>query len=128
LNLSYALLAGVGGFIGSILRYWLSGVAQGWAQDRFPLGTLMVNAVGCLVIGAFVSLFEYRQWFSPEVRIFVTVGILGGFTTFSAFGYETFRLLLDGEYLWAVTNVMANVVIGLSAVTIGWFAAKAIAT
>jgi CrcB protein len=62
------------------------------------------------------------------VRIFVTVGILGGFTTFSAFGYETFRLLLDGEYLWAVTNVMANVVIGLSAVTIGWFAAKAIAT
>lgn len=125
--MKYALLAGVGGFIGSILRYWLSGIAQRWVTDGFPLGTLTVNVLGCLVIGAFWSLVEYRQLFHPEIRVFVTVGILGGFTTFSAFGYETFVLLRDGEYLPAVTNVTANVLFCLAAVAIGWIAAKALA-
>jgi CrcB protein len=105
----------------------LSGTAQRWTYGDFPLGTLVVNVIGCLVVGAFWSLVEYRGWFSPEQRIFVTVGILGGFTTFSAFGYETFILLRDGENLLALTNMTANVFIGVAAVTIGWMAAKVLA-
>jgi fluoride exporter len=124
--MSHLLLVGTGGFIGSVLRYWLSGVAQRWMQGDYPIGTLVVNAVGCLVIGAFWSLVEYREFFIPEWRIFMTVGVLGGFTTFSAFGYETFVLLRDGEYLSALINVAANVLIGLAAVAVGFVAAKAV--
>jgi CrcB protein len=102
-------------------------MAQRWFQDEFPVGTLVVNVAGCLAIGAFWSLVEYREWFSPERRILVTVGILGGFTTFSAFGYETFMLLRDSEYLRALANVAANVLIGLAAVMLGWIVAKALA-
>src|SRR3990172_6104431 len=123
----HLLIVGVGGFVGSILRYWMSGVAQRWTYSDFPIGTLVVNLVGCLAVGAFWSLVEYREWFSPETRLFVTVGILGGFTTFSAFGYETFALLHDREYLAALANVGANVLAGIAAVIIGWMAAKAFA-
>ena len=125
--MAHMLIAGVGGFIGSVLRYWLSGLAQRWAGDAFPVGTLSVNVLGCLAVGAFWSCVEYREWFSPETRIFVSVGVLGGFTTFSAFGYETFALLHDREYLAALANVGANVFIGIAAVIIGWMAAKAFA-
>jgi len=125
--MSHFLIVGIGGFVGSILRYWLTGVAQRWVDGDFPVGTFLVNAVGCLAIGAFWSLVEYRELFSPEWRILVTFGILGGFTTFSAFGYETFMLLRDGEYLPAFGNVAANVLVGVAAVTIGWLAAKALA-
>lgn len=126
--MAHVLLVGVGGFIGSILRYWLSGVAQRSVEGGFPVGTLAVNVVGCLAVGAFWGLVEYRQWFDPELRVFVTVGILGGFTTFSAFGYETFALLHDREYVAAVENIAANVVVGIAAVILGWMAAKAVAT
>jgi CrcB protein len=126
--MAHLLIVGVGGMLGSMLRYWLSGVAQQSFPGTFPVGTLTVNALGCLAIGAFLSLAEYRQWFSLEIRIFVTVGILGGFTTFSAFGYETFALLRDRQFLSALLNVTANVVIGVASVTLGWIVAKAIAT
>jgi CrcB protein len=123
----HVLIVGAGGFIGSVLRYWLSGLAQRWMQDVFPAGTLLVNVVGCLLVGAVWGLVEYGQWFSPQTRLFITVGILGGFTTFSAFGYETFALLQDREYMLAAGNIAANVVLGTGAVVIGWMAAKAIA-
>jgi CrcB protein len=123
----HALLVGIGGFLGSILRYWLSGVAQRWILGGFPIGTFFVNFLGCLAIGVLWSLIDYRQWFTPELRIFLTVGILGGFTTFSAFGYETFVLMRDQEYWQALANVLANVVGGTAAVAIGWIAAKAFA-
>lgn len=125
--MTHALIVGVGGFIGSILRYWLSGLAHRWVQDAFPAGTLLVNVLGCLAVGAFWGLVEYREFFSPETRLFVTVGILGGLTTFSAFGYETFALLHDREYWAALANVGANVLAGIAAVIIGWMAAKALA-
>jgi CrcB protein len=123
----HLLVVGVGGFLGSLLRYWLSGVAQRWTYGDFPIGTLAVNAAGCPAVGPFWCLVEYREWFRPEQRIFVTVSVLGGFTTLSAFGYETFVLLRDGEYLRAIANVAAHVVIGVPAVRIGWMAAKSLA-
>lgn len=126
--MTHVLIVGVGGMIGSILRYWLSGVVQRSVEGTFPAGTLAVNVLGCLAIGVFWSLVEVRQWFSPEVRLFVTFGILGGFTTFSAFGLETFRLLRDEAYLLALANVLGSVLVGTAAVAVGWAAVKFFAT
>jgi CrcB protein len=125
--MAHPLIVGVGGFIGSVLRYWLSGLAHRWMGDAFPVGTLLVNVMGCLVIGSFWSLMEFGDWFKPETRLFVVTGILGGFTTFSAFGYETFALMNDRQYLAALANITANVVVGIGAVILGWMAGKALA-
>ena len=122
--MNHYLAVAIGGCLGSIARYWLSGVVQRYANGEFPYGTLAVNVLGCLVIGYVVGLVEYRQLFGPNVRLFLTVGILGGFTTFSTFGYETFALLRDKQHLLALGNVAANVLIGVVAVMAGWFLAK----
>jgi CrcB protein len=118
------LLVGIGGFLGTLLRYGLSGLAHRCFPTTFPIGTLLVNVVGCLAVGAVWSLVIHRGWLGPDARTFLTVGILGGFTTFSAFGYETFQLLLERRYLSAGGNVAANVVLGILAVIVGWLAAK----
>jgi CrcB protein len=118
------LIVGTGGFCGAVARYWLTGVAHRYLQGAFPYGTLVVNLLGCLAIGCVMGLVEFRQVFPPNVRVFLVPGILGGFTTFSAFGYETFSLLRDNEYLLAAANVAGNVVVGIVAVLVGWFAAK----
>jgi fluoride exporter len=119
------LVVGFGGFVGAILRYWVSGVVQRSTNSVFPFGTLAVNVLGCLVMGAVMGLVEYRQVFSPHTRVLVTIGMLGGFTTFSTFGFETFMLLRDNEIYPALANVALNVVAGLAAVSLGWFAARA---
>jgi fluoride exporter len=84
----------------------------------FPYGTLVVNIVGCLLIGFLSGLAENRSVFGPEVRLFLFIGILGGFTTFSSFGYETFSLARDNENLAAAVNVFAQLILGLVGV---WF-------
>ena len=122
--MSHYLAVGIGGCLGSIARYWLSGAVHRYLNGGFPYGTLVVNVLGCLLVGCVVGLVEYRQLFGPNVRLFLTVGILGGFTTFSAFGYETFALLRDNQHLLALANVAANVVTGVAAVLAGWFLAK----
>src|ERR1044072_5450644 len=103
--MNHVLIVGIGGFLGSVLRYWLSAFVQRWAQEAFPLGTLVVNLLGCFVIGAVMSLAEYREAFSPEWRLFLTIGLLGGFTTYSTFGYETFALLRGNQALLALGSV-----------------------
>jgi fluoride exporter len=114
------LLVGIGGFIGSVLRYVLSGLVQEWTKrDDFPVGTLAVNVIGCLVIGLLSQLAEARGALSPETRAFVIIGILGGFTTFSSFGNETMNLWRDGEAFWALVNVASQLVLGLGAVWLG---------
>jgi CrcB protein len=86
----------------------------------FPWGTLVVNMVGCLAIGAAVGMMDSRQLFGPEFRLFALIGLLGGFTTYSTFGYETFALLRDAEYMRAVFNVGIQVVLGLALVWAGY--------
>lgn len=118
------LVVGAGGCLGAMARYALTGLAQRLLGSGFPYGTLLVNVLGCLVLGSILSLAEYRQMFSMNARLFLTMGIMGGLTTFSTFGYETFALLRDEEYALAVANITANVVVGIAAVMAGWFAAK----
>lgn len=115
------LLVGCGGFFGAVLRYGLGGlVHRSPALAGFPFGTLAVNVTGCLLIGVTAAAAESRQLFGPEARLFLMVGVLGGFTTFSTFGYETLALARDGEVLRAAVNVAGNVVLGLTAVWIGY--------
>ena len=119
--LIHSLLVGAGGFLGALLRYALSGlVHRQLPLTSFPYGTLAVNLVGCLLIGALAGLADFRQLFSPEARIFALIGVLGGFTTFSTFGYETFVMLRDAEYLRAAVNVGLHVVLGVALVWIGY--------
>ncbi len=120
------LMVGIGGFIGAILRYGVSGLVHRNVSGSFPLGTLVVNILGCLVIGAVMYLVEYRQFFTPNVRLFLTIGILGSLTTFSTFGYETFALLRENEIHLALANVALNVIVSLAAVIAGWVAAKSL--
>jgi fluoride exporter len=116
-----AALVGSGGFVGAICRYGLSGLVQRRLPlAAFPYGTLVVNLCGCLLIGAAAGLVESRQMFGPEFRLFVLIGLLGGFTTYSTFGYESFALLRDADYLRAVLNVTVHVVFGLTLVGAGY--------
>ena len=113
-------LVGIGGFIGSALRYTVSGyVQQATKSVGFPYGTLAVNVIGCFIIGFLAQLAETRGVFTSEARLFVFVGILGGFTTFSSFGNETLNLARDSQMMSALANIGANVVIGLFAVWLG---------
>ncbi len=121
------LLIGTGGFLGSVLRYLVSGSVQAASQSiAFPCGTLAVNVVGCFLIGFLSELAESRSLFSPDTRAFLVVGILGGFTTFSAFGNETMSLLRDGERTLAMMNVGAQMLFGIGAVWLGYTLAYAI--
>lgn len=113
-------LVGAGGFVGSILRYWFSGLAQQWTQSAvFPFGTLAVNLTGSLMIGFLSQLADSRGVFTAETRALVFIGVLGGFTTFSTFSNETMNFLREGENLPAVLNVSAHIILGLGAVWLG---------
>lgn len=114
------LFAGLGGFIGSALRYLVGGwIANAKSGATMPWETLVINVAGCLVIGALAALAETRGVLAGATRVFVFVGILGGFTTFSTFGYETFQLARDGQHVAAAGNVALQVVLGLGAVWAG---------
>jgi CrcB protein len=115
------LLVGAGGFLGVCLCFVVSGVVQRMdSLVRFPYGTLGVNLLDCLAIGFLGGLGESRQIFGPGARFFVFIGIFGGFTTFSTFGFKSFALLREGENLKALLNVTASVVLGLGAVWVGY--------
>ncbi|MDA1215343.1 MAG: fluoride efflux transporter CrcB [Chloroflexi bacterium] len=120
ITLINVLLVGAGGFIGSALRFivgtWVMRTA---GTPVFPYGTLTVNILGCLVIGLLAGLTEGRQLFSNEVRLLVFFGVLGGFTTFSAFGLETVVLLQDGRVFMGLANAGVQVIVCLTMVWIG---------
>ena len=110
-------LAGIGGFIGSVLRYSVSGFVQDMSRSiDFPYGTLAVNLIGCFAIGFLSHLAETRGFFTAETRTLIFIGVLGGFTTFSAFSNETINLWREGESLLATINVAAHLVLCLGAV------------
>jgi CrcB protein len=120
------LLVAAGGAVGAVLRYGLSGLVQGRTGAIFPYGTLAVNVVGCLLMGVISELAESRGALEPGTRALITVGVLGGFTTFSAFGNETLNLLRDGERALAAGNIAANLILALAAVWAGRAAAASL--
>lgn len=114
------LLVGTGGFIGSVLRYWVSGYIQQLSNSNlFPFGTLVVNFLGCLVIGFLSQIAEEYGAFTTESRALVFIGILGGFTTFSTFSNETLNLLRDGQNVLAFGNIAGHLILGIGAVWLG---------
>jgi len=115
------LVVGAGGFLGAILRYVMGGMLQSvCGGSLYPYGTLGVNVLGCISIGLLAGFSEGKMVVTPEVRLFLLVGLLGGFTTFSTFGYETFSLMRDSQPLAAAANVLLNVLVGVSAVFAGF--------
>jgi fluoride exporter len=113
------LLVALGGALGSVARYLLAGAVHRFTSPYFPYGTFAVNVIGCLVFGAIFALSEQRFVIGPGPRAFLLIGVLGGFTTFSSFTFETFQLLRDGELLMAGANVVGQLVVGLLAFWVG---------
>lgn len=110
-------LIGVAGLVGTLCRYWLSGVVARRYGETFPVGTLFVNAAGCLLIGSLFYLLQERYVVGQTARAVVLVGLLGGFTTFSSYGLQTFTLLRDGEFAYAALYVVAS---NLLCLTLVW--------
>ena len=116
--MSLWLIIGLGGFVGAILRYCISG----WIQSgflTFPLGTLGVNFVGSLLLALVMYASEYRGLFGEEVRVFLTIGILGSFTTMSAFSFESMKLLEQSEHMMFGLNLICTVSLCLLAIYLG---------
>ena len=125
--LTTLLLVGLGGFAGSVLRYGVGEWVQRLSGDSpFPFGTLFVNAAGCLAIGFLAGLSDSRDLLGEDVKRFLFVGVLGGFTTFSAFGYQTLTLLRDGHAGMALANVALQLALGLGAAAAGYAASRAV--
>ena len=113
------ILIGSGSFVGGVARYYLGALVPNVILvGRFPLGTLVVNLIGCFLLGVVGELSDRYQLISPLTRLAIVTGLLGGFTTFSAFGYETISLMRDGEFFLGALNIVLSVFLGLLAV---WF-------
>ena len=107
------VLIAIFGAIGTLARYGLQGLVQVRAGSAFPYGTLLINLTGCFFLGLIGQFTMNRIVLSPDWRVAITVGFFGGYTTFSSFGWETAKMLEDGEWLRATTYVGASVVVGL---------------
>lgn len=115
------LLAGFGGFIGSAGRYLIGGWVHGLMPfTSFPVGTLVVNVSGCFLIGLLGGLVDTRQMLGPDLRVFLLIGVLGGFTTYSSFAFETLALTRDAEFSRALVNIGAQLILGLGAAWLGY--------
>jgi fluoride exporter len=114
------LLVAIGGALGSLARYALSSAALRVSGSLFPLGTFAVNLLGCIAFGVIAGVTEQRTPLAPATRLFLFVGVLGGFTTFSSYAFESFALLRDGEFLAAGVNIVGQVVTGLIGLWVGY--------
>jgi CrcB protein len=120
LTLKPMLIVAVGGAIGSVIRYKLGGFALHHAESwNFPVSTFSVNVLGCFVIGILAALAEHHDFFSPTVRLLLFTGLLGGFTTFSAFGYESAFLIRRSLFQVAAAYVVLSVFVGIVSVFCG---------
>lgn len=118
------LAIAAGGAVGSVLRFWLSTWVHAFAPKSFPYGTLLVNVTGCLLMGLLFVLFLERLSDNAVLRAGILIGVLGGYTTFSAFSMETFNLLEQGAYVKALAYMLMSVVLCLAATWIGVIAGR----
>jgi len=119
-------MVGIGGALGSILRFWLSSYIGSRMGHRFPYGTLVVNITGSFLIGLILAMLIARTDWSPNWRYLIPIGFIGGYTTFSAFTYETLRTMQDGQFGLALLYVAVSVIVGLAAVWGGLVAGRMI--
>lgn len=120
------LWIGLGGFIGANLRYLVQGwAAQRWGAD-FPFGTMLANVTGSFILAFFVVLAGERILVNPAWRLFLAIGLLGGYTTFSSFSVETLFLLESGRWLSGALNLLGNVLLGVGAAILGAWLARLI--
>lgn len=118
--MSKLLLIAIGGGTGAVLRYAVAAWGQRLTGGLFPVGTLLVNVSGCLLIGLAGARFAGPHLLSDQLRAALFIGLLGGYTTFSTFGWETFMLANDGELGRALANLLLTNVLGVSAVWVGY--------
>jgi len=119
------ILIAFAGLVGTLIRYWLSGLVARQYGEAFPWGTLVVNLIGCFLAGAIYYLSDERFLISPTLRTIILIGLLGGLTTFSSYGLQTFTLLRDGEIGLATLNIAVSNVLGLFMVWAGYVVSKA---
>lgn len=119
---------GIGGFVGAIFRYLISGYVHDYYRGGFPLGTFAVNLLGCFLLGLTMHLVESRGPFGPQMRAAITIGLLGAFSTYSTFAYETFEMLREQQYGQVLLNTGGQVMLGLAAVWLGVVVARFIAS
>ncbi len=118
--MSKLFIVGIGGFIGAVLRYLMSGYVQNLTRSStFPIGTIAVNITGCFLIGMVSQLVASQANLTGEIRLLVMVGLLGAFTTYSTFSYETMNLLQDQKIFLALLNIGVHLILGLAAVLLG---------
>jgi fluoride exporter len=125
-DISRTVIVGAGGFLGASARYLLGGIVHRYLPTTFPYATFVINVTGCFGIGFLAVLAEERLVLGPGARLFLIIGVLGGYTTFSTFGYETLVLLRAGSHLAGALNVLGQVALGLGAVWLGATAARAL--
>ncbi|QIQ21878.1 fluoride efflux transporter CrcB [Zophobihabitans entericus] len=118
------LMVAIGGAIGSVLRYWTTILSVQCLGTSFPFGTLIVNVLGSFILGLMLSAVEFNILLSPYWKPLITVGLLGGFTTFSTFSFDTLALFMQGEYIKGGLNIALNLVLGLMAVSLGYYLLK----
>jgi fluoride exporter len=118
------LMVALGGAVGSVLRFWAGSYVSSRMGSRFPYGTFIINITASFVIGLVMTVLAEKAHWSPNWRYLVAIGFLGGYSTFSAFEYETFRVFQDGEFLIASMNVALSVVVGFVSVWLGVVAGR----
>jgi CrcB protein len=120
------LIVALGSGIGGLFRYYISDLIQKNSASLFPIGTLTVNIIGSFIIGFVIFYLDSLKLISSEMRLFLTVGLCGGLTTFSTFSYETVKLFQDSEFLLAGANILLNVILTLIAVYLAYILSKLI--
>ncbi len=118
------IVIGIGGFFGSIGRFWIASIMQNRTESLFPYGTMAVNIAGCFLIGLLMTLFQERIAVGQNLKLFLIVGILGGFTTFSSFSYDTFAMVKSGNLLGAGLNAGLSMFGCLAATWAGFYAGE----
>jgi len=126
IKLQRIIYVGIGGGIGAVIRYLVAKQSANLFNSSIPLGTLIVNVVGGFLIGVISELSMSTDLISPNLKLFLTTGIMGGLTTFSTFSYESISLLSDGRYLAGMANILLNVILSLGGVALATSLCKVI--
>ncbi|WP_297426144.1 fluoride efflux transporter CrcB [Clostridium sp.] len=121
------IYVGIGGFIGAATRYMVTLQSAKFINSNIPMGTLIVNVVGGFLIGIIMELSISTDFVPPNLRLFLTTGIMGGLTTFSTFSYETVNLIGDGKYFLGIVNILLNVFLSIGGVALARFLCRIVA-